>query len=162
MRKIIPYLLLNFVVSAAAMLLVLLIWNWTHPTPAPVTLALATPTPVAVLATPLQAIPINEKTMRIQVVAGVGDVANEQVSLLSESTLPIDLQGWKLVDDDSNEFIFPLMTIFPGGGVTVHSMNGVNDSSDLFWASADPIWSSGETASLYDASGNLRSSYKIP
>lgn len=162
MRKIFPYLLLNFAVSAVAMLLVLLIWNWTHPAPIPVNLVVATPTVIVQVQNIPQAISTDEKTMEIKFVVGVGDVNNEQVQLLSISSLPIDLQGWKLVDGNSNEYVFPLMTVFPGGEVFVHSKNGVNSSIDLYWGSADAIWSSGEKVSLYDASGNLRASYKIP
>lgn len=162
MKKLIPYLLLNFAVSALAMLLVLIIWNKTHPAPVLVPLSLPTPTLTEAAVSNSLPLPLEQQTIEIQLVIGYGDVNNEQVQLVNSSDLPVDLQGWKLQDEGSNSFNFPLMTIFPGGMVYVHSMSGVNSSTDLFWGSSAPVWSHGEKVSLLDASGNLRASYVIP
>lgn len=163
MRKIIPYLILNFFVSALAVLLVLLVWNWTHKTPqvSPLNNIQIPESPTQVTDS-TQSIPLDQDTLEIQAVVGAGDVNYEQVQLISIAKLPIDLRGWKLVDSEKNEFVFPLMTIFPGGGVNVYSKGGVNTSIELYWGSNKSIWTSGEQVSLLDASGHLRATYRIP
>lgn len=162
MKKLIPYLLLNFAVSALAMLLVLVIWNKTHPAPVLVPLTLPSPTVAAPAINNTLTPPLEQRTMEIQLVIGYGDVNTEQVQLFNSSDLPVDLQGWKLQDESSNEFTFPMLTIFPGGMVYVHSMSGENSSTDLYWGSSTPVWNKGEKVSLFDASGNLHASYLIP
>jgi hypothetical protein len=162
MKKLIPYLLLNFAVSALAMLLVLVVWNKTHPAPVLVPMVLPTPTLTASVVNNSLPLPLEKQSIEIQLVIGYGDVNNEQVQLANFPDLPVDLQGWKLQDEASNSFVFPLLTIFPGGIIYVHSMSGVNSSTDLFWGSSGSVWSQGEKVTLLDASGTLRASYVIP
>jgi hypothetical protein len=49
-----------------------------------------------------------------------------------------------------------------GGAVQIHTAAGTNTVVDLYWNMNAPVWKSGETASLYDASGNLIVVYKVP
>jgi len=83
MRKILPYLLLNFVVSALAVWIVLMVWEANHQIPnipaaeQPVTRETKSPT--------ITQPPLDEKTITIQLVMGSGDIRSERVQLISAS-----------------------------------------------------------------------------
>lgn len=163
MRKIFPYLVLNFVVSAVAVLTVLLIWNAAHKVPkviVPETSSI--PTANTTSNQPPAVIPMDRKTFEIQMVVGAGDINLEYIQLVSIADADINLEGWKLLDGKKNEFIFPPITIFPGGGLNIYTRSGVNTSVEVFWGRENAAWSSGETVQLLDPDGNLRASYAIP
>lgn len=163
MKKIIPYLILNFFVSAAAMLVVLFIWNATHKVPN-VDKSTVSQQPInAVAAKPSStALPPDALTLKIQIVVGAGDINMERVQLVSVAEEAINLAGWKVRDEQRNEFVFPSLIIYPGGGLNLYTRSGVNTSVEVFWALDKAVWGSGETVELLDADGNLRSSYVIP
>jgi hypothetical protein len=161
MRKILPYLLINFLVSAAAVVIVLLIWESTHKTPK----LTPQPYPPALQAelTPWATLPARDKpTIEIQVVVGAGDLSNERVQLVCASEEPIDLLGWVLSDGESNEFTFPEVRVYPGGSIYLYTRAGANSSVELFWGKANPVWSSQARILLKDHAGNLRSEYQVP
>lgn len=161
MRKIIPYLVLNFAVSALAVWAVLMIWEANHKIPEPQGAAAQTESGFQTLPTMTQP-PVNEKTIQIQLVVGTGDIRSERVQLVSESQNPVNLLGWELTDSDKHSFIFPSVTIFPGGGIELYAKAGVNTAVELYWNLAEPVFISGEMIRLKDASGNTRTEYKVP
>lgn len=161
MRKILPYLVLNFVVSAAAVLLVLVIWDNTHKAPAAqespegsISISVAQPTSTLP--------PMNEKTIEVQTVIGPGDIENERVQLVSVSQYPVNLQGWELTDGKEDHYVFPYVTIYPGGGINLYTKAGTDSSIELYWKKPAAIWSSGEEILLRDTAGNTRAEYLIP
>lgn len=161
MRKIFPYLILNFVVSAAAVLLVLVIWDNTHKAPAvqdapngSVSFSVARPTSTLP--------PMDEKTIEVQTVIGPGDIESERVLLASDSQNPVNLQGWELTDGKEDRYVFPSVTIYPGGGINLYTKAGTDSSIELYWKKPAPIWSSGEEILLRDTAGNTRATYLIP
>lgn len=163
MRKILPYLVLNFVVSAAAVLTVLLIWNATHKVPkviVPETPSI--PTANQVSNQPPAVIPLDRKTFEIQMVVGAGDINLEHIQLISVADADINLEGWRILDGQKNEYSFPSIIIFPGGGLNIYTRSGVNTAVEVFWGREGAAWSSGETVQLLDPDGNLRASYVIP
>jgi hypothetical protein len=163
MRKIIPYLLLNFAVSAAAILIVLIIWDRTHDVPGIVLFGTpAIATPVVQNNQPPAIIPLDQQTFEIQMVVGAGDINLERVQLVSVADANINIQGWTLADGNRNVFTFPSLTVFPGGGLSVFTRSGLNTSVELFWGNSEAVWTSGETVKLLDPDGHLRASYKIP
>lgn len=163
MKKIIPYLILNFLVSAAAILIVLLIWNAIHKTPdVIIPSASLQPTDVVSPILPSAALPLDAQTLQVQIVVGAGDINLERVQMVSVAEEAVNLQGWRIMDEQHNEFIFPLLTIYPEGGLNLYTRSGVNTSVEVFWGLEKTVWDSGETVTLLDADGNLRSSYLIP
>lgn len=109
-------------------------------------------------------VPPPSSTGQIEIVGifGAGDLASERVQIrgLGEGTL--SLSGWRLRDEDGNEFIFPQITLFANGAVDIYSVAGVDTVVSLYWRSGQPIWNPGETATITDGDGNIQATYKIP
>lgn len=161
MRKLLPYLILNFFVSAAAVLLVLVIWENTHQISAiepagSAQMADTIPTSDATLP------PADATTIEIQAVIGAGDLENEHIQLACKSKDPVDLLGWRLIFENHYDYVFPKITLFPGGSVNVYSKAGVDSAIELFFQQPVSILVSGEEIQLRDPAGTIRSRYTIP
>lgn len=100
----------------------------------------------------------------IQIVSVVGadNLGAEVVILRYLGEGQLDLSNWQLKDESGNIFLFPAISLVKEGAVQIHTGSGTNTVVDLFWNMTAPVWSSGEMASLYDASGNLVVTYKVP
>jgi hypothetical protein len=100
----------------------------------------------------------------IQIVSVVGadNLGAEVVILRYLGEGQVDLTNWQLKDENGNLFLFPAITLVKEGAVQIHTASGTNTVVDLYWGLTASVWKSGETASLYDASGNLIVSYKVP
>ena len=71
----------------------------------------------------------------------------------------VNLKGWVLKDRAGHTFVFPDVTLKPGETVTIHSGKGINHDHVLYWGDG-AIWNNdGDTAYLYDPSGNLVDTY---
>lgn len=163
MRRIFLYLILNFLVSALAVLMVLVIWDSTHKGPGQGQISKNEPTAIPTANSESLVFPaLTDKTIEIQTVVAAGDLLNERVLLISVSSSPINLSGWRLVDEDQTVFTFPDLTIYPGGGLNLYSKAGVNSAIDLFWGQENAVWESGESATLFDPGGNKRFGIVIP
>jgi len=161
MRKILPYLLINFLVSAAAVVLMLWIWDSTHKTPK--ITPQSYPPLVETNLTPWTTLPAPAApTIEIEVVVGAGDLNNERIQMVCVSDEPVDLLGWVLSDGVSYEYTFPAVKLYPGGGIYLYTRSGVNTSVELFWGLPNPIWSSGSKIQLSDYEGNPRAEYLVP
>jgi hypothetical protein len=161
MKKLLPYLLLNIMVSALTMLAVILIWNAAHPTPI-LPGNLDTPaSPQAIIAQPTT-IPLDQPTVEVQAVLIPGDLNNERVLIRNISQSALDLKGWSVKDENGNQYDFPTLTLFPGGVIGVYSAAGTDTSIALYWGRTDPVWQSGETVYILDPENNERAIFKIP
>jgi hypothetical protein len=100
----------------------------------------------------------------IQVVSVVGadNLGAEVIILRYLGEGQVNLGGWSLKDEDGNICLFPSITLVKEGAVQVHTSAGTNTVIDLYWNMTEPVWKSGETASLYDSSGKLLVTYKVP
>ena len=100
----------------------------------------------------------------IQIVSVVGadNLGAEVVILRYLGEGQVDLTNWQLKDENGNLFVFPAISLVKEGAVQIHTAAGTNTVVDLFWNMQAPVWKSGETASLYDANGNLIVTYKVP
>ena len=100
----------------------------------------------------------------IQIVSVVGadNLGAEVVILRYLGEGQLDLSNWQLKDESGNIFLFPDIGLVKEGAVQIHTAAGTNTVVDLYWNMTAPVWKSGETASLYDSSGNLRAVYKVP
>ncbi|MEN6570267.1 MAG: lamin tail domain-containing protein [Anaerolineaceae bacterium] len=160
MKKWLPFLLLNVILSAAAMLIVLLIWQSRHP------LAFQTPVPPASGAQTVSASPAapdsKNQSIEIQNVIGAGDLNLEAVTLKNAGKSAVDLSGWSLKSENGSVFTFPSFTVFPGGAFQVFSRSGVNTSLELYWGSPVSLWTSGAKVTLTNPFGTTKQEFKIP
>ena len=82
---------------------------------------------------------------------------DENVTIANEGEGAIDLTGWTLRDESSqNRYVFGAVTLAPGDGVTIKTGCGTERPGTLHWCSDRPIWSnSGDTVMLLDTHGNV-------
>ncbi len=163
MKKLLPYLLLNVVISALTMFLVLVIWNRTH-------LAAGTLSPqnqlspkVELSATATSALPsLEQPSVEIQAVIVPGDLESERVLIRSVSSTTLNLTGWKVSNGKGQDFTFPSLTLFPGGAIALFSRSGQNTANEIYWGLQQAAWSNGAMVTLSDYAGNVRVEYTIP
>ena len=103
-----------------------------------------------------------QSDIQIVSVVGSGNLGAEVVILHYLGQGQLDLTNWQLKDENGNIFLFPAVTLVQDGAVQIHTASGTATPIDLYWGMTSPVWKSGETASLYDASGNLIVTFKVP
>ena len=106
--------------------------------------------------------PASSATVEIVSIIGADNLAAETIFLRYLGDGQLDLSNWQLKDENGNIFLFPAVTLVQDGAVQIHTASGTATPIDLYWGLSAPVWKSGETASLYDASGNLIVTYKVP
>ncbi len=116
------------------------------------TAAPTTPTPAAA----------NGQGLRIGLVESPGLLLSEAVSLINDSNLALNLQGWQLEREGGPSYTFGSVSIFPGGSLWVHSRTGDNTSVALFWNQSEAVWRSGAVARLINPQGDVITSYTLP
>ena len=162
-RRLLPYLLLNVVVSACVTSAILF---WYHQNYRSVGQPAVQPAPpvsdqnVSVLQATLD--PEAEIPVKIMSVIGAGTLSAEWVVVKYTGEDQINLANWELRDEDKNVFVFPQLILHPNGAVQIHTASGTNTVIDLYWGESEPVWQSGEEAQLFDPSGNVRAKYKVP
>jgi len=130
----------------------------------------ATPLPTA---TPTEAAPPTpistglptegEAEVEIATVTGAGNLEEEAISVANSGSRAIALLGWRLEDEGGRAYTFGQVTLFgEGAAILVHTAQGQDGASDLFWGFDEPILTAGETVKLVDAEGTVRSTYTIP
>jgi hypothetical protein len=164
MRKLLPYLVLNFLVSALAVVIVLLIWDKAHQPGTPVQQNLFSPavTNSGGSTNTDELPPLDQVTIEIQGVIGAGDLDTERIILFNISELEVSLAGWKIQDEDGHELLLPAITIYPSGGIVLHTKAGIDSAVEAYAKQDEPVFTSGEKIRLLDSQGHLRSSYIVP
>ena len=160
MKRWLPFLILNVLISAATMIAVLLIWQVQHPFAYQSTADLTFGTR-SVTRIPVDAI-ARDASIEIQNVIGAGDLNLEAVTLKNTGKSAVSLSGWTLKSDGGKEFDFPAFTVYSGGAFQVFSRSGVNTSLELYWGSTAPLWSSGARVMLLDPGGAIRQEFNVP
>jgi len=167
------FILVNIIVSVSTTLFVLWLWERAHSLPEaqlPNPPADFTNAPIDQNLTAGQE-PDTESTLlrinqdiqvAIRTIVGAGDLDVEYVEIINQGPNPADLSDWKLIDEDGHQFNFPALILNSGGAIKVLSKTGTNTVIELFWQADAPIWGSGETARLLDASDEMITSYSIP
>jgi hypothetical protein len=74
----------------------------------------------------------------------------------------VNLEGWTLSVTKDDSFVFPDLTLYPGGEVRVRSASGDSGPTVLYWARTAPAWESGDLVTLRDARGNKVYGYLVP
>lgn len=82
---------------------------------------------------------------------------DEWVAISNKGSSPISLKGWKIEDDGSKHtYTFPSYILDSQTTVTLHTGEGMDKATEIYWGSGSPIWNNdGDTAYLYDNSGKL-------
>ena len=171
LKRAIPFLLLNILVSAVTTLAVLNWWGGglrlvQQPEP---TVPAGVLNPTSVLPDSSQPVPpiatlaadSSGRVIEIQDVVGPGDLNNESVLLrrLGEGDLP--LAGWKLDDGGGHSYLFPQFILNKAGAVQVNTRSGTDTAIALFWGRQEAVWTSGKTVTLYDPQGNIQALFTI-
>ena len=81
----------------------------------------------------------------------------ETVTIENTGAAPVDLEGWTLRDESSqNRYTFASLVLEPGDRVTVAAGCGADTRNSRFWCADSPVWSNGgDTAIIQDARGNV-------
>jgi len=160
-RKLVYYLLLNAFVSACVTGTILFWYDRNYRAVSQPAVQQAGPANGA--ANPISTLnPQTDIPVKISSVVGAGTLNSEIVVVKFEGQGQLDLSSWQLKDEDGNTFEFPKLTLYPNGAVQVHTATGTDTVIDLYWGIGDAVWSSGESARLFDAQGNLRAVYRVP
>jgi len=168
-RQLGSFLILNVIVSAFTTWLVLTLWTRSHPQLLvddlpQVTLTFNGGAETAVIATQSpQGTPADfSGQMEFTAIVGAGDLANERALIRYNGEGELSLAGWRLADEDGNEYVFPALSMYGGGAVTVYTKAGNDSVTELHWGREESTWEVGEQATLLDPGGNVQASYVIP
>ena len=161
-RRLFLYLLLNVFVSVCVTGAMLFWYDRNYRAtigPVPQAAAPAQEETVA----PLETLPPDaDVPVEIASVVGAGTLSGEVVVVRYNGEGELGLANWQLKDDNGNTFTFPQLILYTDGAVQVHTAPGSDTVVDLYMGLRDPIWESGEVASLYDPQDNLRAIYRVP
>ncbi len=162
MRRIIPYILLNILISALTMWVVLMLWQNSHPTVSAslATIEVSRPTPTRVSTLP--AASYDDQQVEIVNVIGAGDLNFEVIILKNSGKNAVSLSGWMISDGANFAYTFPALTVYEGGAFQLFSRSGVNSAIELYAGSSTALWKSGSTVVLKDPSGKIRQEYTVP
>ncbi len=164
LKRLIPYIILNIIVSAAATFAVLTWWNNGRPLPpglgAPTALPqLAPATSVLPAST---ALPADAKVVEIAEVISAGSLSTEALTIKRVGEGELRMNSWRLEDGLGHRFTFPDIVLFKDGSVRVFTRAGTNTVNELYWGLDQAVWSSGKAISLFDNQGILRASLAVP
>ncbi|MBI3242481.1 MAG: LysM peptidoglycan-binding domain-containing protein [Chloroflexi bacterium] len=99
--------------------------------------------------------------LAIRAVVDPGNLATEKVTLVNLGG-PVELAGWTLRDDQGNVYPFPVLSLFQGGAINIHTGLGRDTVTDLYWGQGGAMWQAGETATLVDPQGQTHTTFLIP
>jgi hypothetical protein len=125
------------------------------PQPSATITPLPSPTPTS---TPLTQGP----QVSITKVVGEGSLETERVELQYRGNGELSLAGWRVDDGLGHVYIFPQLTLYQGGAISLNTRTGQDTVVDLYWGLTSPLWASGKTVYLYNADHELQSTYTIP
>ena len=91
--------------------------------------------------------------IRLSVIDGGGDLTRESISVVNDSDLAVNLQGWKLEREGGSAYTFGNMLLFPGSGVLVYTGSGTDTSVAVYWNQTGAVWQAGAQARLINPQG---------
>lgn len=136
-------------------------------TATPVPTATVTPSPTATT-TPTRSVPFD---VRIALWCSQFDAPGNDNEVLNEEYVcfqnydagTADLTGWHVWDDSGssrNRYTFGGFELLPGAHVKLHTGDGKDTATDLYWGRGQAIWNNnGDTVYLYDSEWNLIDSF---
>jgi len=151
------FIILNIIVSATVTFAVLYYYDhYYNSTPVPA-LSASNPSPTSV-----EQVNYGDVQMEIISVIAAGVAETEIAVLQNKGEDAVLLTSWILRNGEGTSYTFPQVKMFKDGIVQVHTSAGANSPVDLYWGRTQPVWHSGDVASLFDTQGNLRATYVIP
>ncbi len=99
--------------------------------------------------------------LAIRAIVDPGNLATEKVTVVNLGG-PVELAGWTLRDSQGNVYAFPVLSLFQGGAINVHTGLGRDTVTDLYWGQGGAMWQAGETATLVDPQGQTHTTFLIP
>lgn len=102
-----------------------------------------------------------DSTISIATINEDGATLNDEyVDFENTGSSAMDLTGWTVEDDASHTYHFPdNFALDAGATVRLHTGDGTDSSTDLYWGSGTYIWNnSGDTCYLYESDGTLHAS----
>lgn len=100
--------------------------------------------------------------MKITAVDAVGTLDDEVVSLVNESDVAFNLQGWRVEREGGISYTFDNLPLFPGGGVLLYTKTGDDTSTTRYWNQGSAVWQAGSVARLLDATGKEVARFPLP
>lgn len=101
-------------------------------------------------------------SLEIAAVIGAGLLDSEMVLIRNTGQATASLAGWQIRDADGNSYIFEVVSLPANAAIQLRTAPGKDTVIDLYWGLSAAVWSSGETVSLLDPAGNIRSVYQVP
>ena len=103
----------------------------------------------------------------VRSVSGGGDLAAEQILIVNDSDNAFNLQGWTLQISGGSGSGTPVYTfgnapLFPGGSVRLHSVSGVDTSTDLYWGQPAARLTPGAALTLINSQGLTVHTFSVP
>ncbi len=166
-QLILPYILLNILISAGTVFLALHFWDDLFPESSipflesvPLVSESLSPTSDVIIVTPKQ--PVGEVKISFEGAFGVGDLQLEYLKIQNQSETVLNLSGWQLLGGQNRSFTFPNLSLNRNGAVKLYSRVGEDSVIELFWNAEQALWKSGDEIELRDPNGNLQAVYVIP
>ncbi len=79
---------------------------------------------------------------------------DEWLEVVNPGMASQDITFWTLEDENNNTYSFSEgFVLLPGAIVKVHTGQGNDTETDLYWGRDDFVWDDGEVATLKDANG---------
>jgi LysM repeat protein len=100
--------------------------------------------------------------LRIASFAANGVLASEAVQIANDSDLVVNLQGWRLEQENGPSYQFESLSLFPGSGLILYTGSGVDTSVARYWNQAAPLWQTGAVARLVNPQGQEISRLAAP
>ncbi|OPY53423.1 MAG: Intermediate filament tail domain protein [Methanosaeta sp. PtaU1.Bin060] len=80
----------------------------------------------------------------------------EWVKIANDGGTDESLDGWTLMDQQNHTYTFKGFTLAAGSSVKVHTGEGNDSMTDLYWGRSSSVWNNdGDVAVLKDAAGNV-------
>lgn len=96
----------------------------------------------------------------ILTIENVGDVTAEGVRIRNEGAT-VNITGWTLTNSDGAEYVFTEQFLFSNAELTVYSRAGQDSPIARFWGLNEPVWRSGDVATLTDAEGRVQATIRV-
>lgn len=72
----------------------------------------------------------------------------------------VDMTGWTLQDASNKTYVFPVVVVEGKTTMTVHSGQGTDNETDLFWGNSRAVWNNnGDRLQMWNADGTLMLDY---
>lgn len=106
--------------------------------------------------------PVYSGGLEIVSVVGAGDLQAERVNVRYRGEGQVVLDGWQLLGEGGERFVFPRLSLFKDGSVTVYTAAGSDSAVNLYWGRESAVWQPGSSVRLLDPQGNIQVEYSVP